>query len=251
MFKSENFVCARDVGIYNFLLKYVDYLLSIDEFNHISISSKDDPLENSTDIGVGWSIELSFMDIFKIKLKIYSSTQIRIYQASYDAEYTDNSMTFLYDIASDTYIGILFYLIENESYCFFSARPYNSSNTFYNYSYNFGTFCVKKNSRKFYSYYTSYKRSLLYNEYYLNEGVVDYDTKKIYAFYTTFDSNIIRTRSDKILYRNKLLLDLYNRSFELQCDEILDVPYVTIGNHFSINDHKYFSINNYTLLKYD
>ena len=61
------------------------------------------------------------MNIFKIKIIISTGNGIQIYPS---AEYCKQG------IVNSNYTGLTFYLIENESFCFFTARPHTSGDVF-------------------------------------------------------------------------------------------------------------------------
>ena len=253
MFKFESYI-SRSMLSYGYIQNFVDHLLSLDEFNYISILHKDSLIENPTsDNTIGWSIELLFMNIFKIKIIISTGNNIEIYQAPYNENYPSTKYC-RQCIVSSNYTGLTFYLIENESFCFFTARPHNANTGFRNGSSDFGTFIIKNGNRKFYSYYASSNHSYQESNKYLSTGLVDIESKIIYDVLTTFpystsnDTYILS--SDKIIYRNKIIFT--GNTFEMQFnDEILDTNKVNVGNHFSIDGHKYFSIAENTMLKYE
>lgn len=254
MFKFESYI-SRSMLLYGYIQNFVDHLLSLDEFNYISILHKDSLIENPTSNNtIGWSIELLFMNIFKIKIIISTGNYIEIYQAPYNENYPSTNY-YKQRIDSTDYTGLKFYLIENESFCFFTARSHTAGTGFRDSSYDFGTFIIKNGNRKFYSYYASTtNHSDQLPTKYLSTGLVDIESKIIYDVLTTFTSNTSNNNcilsSDKIVYRNKIIFT--GNTFEMQFnDEILDTNKVNVGNHFSIDGHKYFSIAENTMLKYE
>lgn len=252
MFKFESYI-SRSMLSYGYIQNFVDHLLSLDEFNYISILHKDSLIENPTSNNtIGWSIELLFMNIFKIKIIISTGNSIQIYQAPYNENYPSAEYC-KQGIVNSNYTGLKFYLIENESFCFFTARPHTSGAGFRDSSHDFGTFIIKNGNRKFYSYYASTNHNDQLPTEYLSTGLVDIESKIIYNVLTTFPNTSSYNgilSSDKIVYRNKIIFT--GNTFEMQFnDEILDTNKVNVGNHFSIDGHKYFSIAENTMLKYE
>ena len=99
MFKFESYI-SRSMSSYGYIQNFVDHLLSLDEFNYISILHKDSLIENPTsDNTIGWSIELLFMNIFKIKIIISTGNNIEIYQAPYNENYPSTKYCCKYLIA--------------------------------------------------------------------------------------------------------------------------------------------------------